>query len=279
MQSAYERLQGLGVVSSSTRFSEFKELLSEYKTAIDSPDELVAAEKIYARLNNIASKIGTEKYNLQTADELLQKVYVGTDDFFKTSLYFKELETLRKAYPVAPLNELEEEAAAIVTKTMPVYEEVFKGIKSFRNNPFFSTFVSFPAEMYRTTIHKFTRATTELASGNPVLMKRGAERVAGLAVTLGGVSVAERTTSKFLGWSEEQLAAYKDLNAVGWGEQSYVFSTDDEGKPIAHNISYTDPHQNVKAPILRIASSLREGEITKEEADEKLLKVLLHTNL
>ncbi len=277
MQSAYERLQGLGVVSSSTRFSEFKELLSEYKTAIDSPDELVAAEKIYARLNNIASKIGTEKYNLQTADELLQKVYVGTDDFFKTSLYFKELETLRKAYPVAPLNELEEEAAAIVTKTMPVYEEVFKGIKSFRNNPFFSTFVSFPAEMYRTTIHKFTRATTELASGNPVLMKRGAERVAGLAVTLGGVSVAERTTSKFLGWSEEQLAAYKDLNAVGWGEQSYVFSTDDEGKPIAHNISYTDPHQNVKAPILRIASSLREGEITKEEADEKLLKVLLDT--
>ena len=43
-----------------------------------------------------------------------------------------------------------------------------------------------------------------------MLMKRGAERVAGLAVTLGGVSVAERTTSKFLGWSEEQLAAYKD---------------------------------------------------------------------
>ena len=260
MQGAYERLQGLGVVSSSTRFSEFKELLNEYKTAIDSPDELVAAEKIYGRLSRIASKIGTEKYNLQTADELLQKVYVGTDDFFKTSLYFKELETLRQAYPAAPLNELEEEAASIVTKTMPVYEEVFKGIKSFRNNPFFSTFVSFPAEMYRTTIHKFTRATAELASGNSVLMKRGAERVAGLAVTLGGVSAAERTTSKFLGWSEEQLAAYKDLNAVGWGEQSYVFSTDDEGKPIAHNISYTDPHQNVKAPILRIATSLREGE-------------------
>ena len=128
--------------------------------------------------------------------KLLQKIYVGTDDFFKTSLYLKELETYKKAFPSAPQRELEEMAANIVTKTMPVYEEVFKGIKSFRSNPFFSSFVSFPAEMYRTTIHKFTRATAEIASGNSVLVKRGLERTGGLAVTLGGAVLAEKTTSQ-----------------------------------------------------------------------------------
>ena len=44
-----------------------------------------------------------------------------------------------------------------------------------------------------------------------------------------------------------------------------------------HNISYTDPNQNIKAPILRITSSLREGEITEEEANDKYLKVLTDT--
>ena len=156
-QKAYENLQGLGVVSSSTRYSEFKELLNEYKTLMnDNADELVTAEKFYSRASQIASKIGTKKYNLKTADDLLQKIYVGTDDFFKTSLYLKELETYKKAFPSTPQRELEEIAAEIVTKSMPVYEEVFKGIKSLRSNPFFSSFVSFPAEMYRTTIHKFT---------------------------------------------------------------------------------------------------------------------------
>jgi hypothetical protein len=96
-QKAYENLQGLGVVSSSTRFSEFKELLNEYKTLMNNnADELVTAEKFYSRASQIASKIGTKKYNLKTADELLQKIYVGTDDFFKTSLYLKELETYKK---------------------------------------------------------------------------------------------------------------------------------------------------------------------------------------
>tara|TARA_B100000214_G_scaffold359612_1_gene321234 strand:- start:409 stop:5949 length:5541 start_codon:yes stop_codon:yes gene_type:complete len=277
-QKNYEELQGLGVVSSSTRFSEFKELLNEYKAIVsENPDELVAAEKFYNRSSQIASKIGTKKYNLKTADDLLQKVYVGTDDFFKTSLYFKELETLKKAFPLVNELELKKEAATIVTKTMPVYEEVFKGIKGFRNNPFFSSFVSFPAEMYRTTIHKFTRATSEIASGNPTLVKRGLERSAGLGVTLGGAVAVEKATSALVGWSEEKLQAFRTLESSDFGEQSYIFSLDKDGKTIAHNISYTDPNQNIKAPILRITSSLREGEITEEEANDKYLKVLTDT--
>ncbi len=277
-QKNYEELQGLGVVSSSTRFSEFKELINEYKTLVsENPDELVAAEKFYNRSSQIASKIGTKNYNLKTADDFLQKVYVGTDDFFKTSLYFKELETLEKAFPLVNKLELQREAATIVTKTMPVYEEVFKGIKGFRNNPFFSSFVSFPAEMYRTTIHKFTRATSEIASGNPTLIKRGLERSAGLGITLGGAVAIEKATSALVGWSEEKLQAFRTLESSDFGEQSYIFSSDKDGKTIAHNISYTDPNQNIKAPILRITSSLREGEITEEEANDKYLKVLTDT--
>ena len=277
-QKNYEELQELGVVSSSTRFSEFKELLNEYKAIVsENPDELVAAEKFYNRSSQIASKIGTKNYNLKTADDFLQKIYVGTDDFFKTSLYFKELETLKKAFPLVNELELKKEAATIVTKTMPVYEEVFKGIRGFRNNPFFSSFVSFPAEMYRTTIHKFTRATSEIASGNPTLVKRGLERSAGLGVTLGGAVAVEKATSALVGWSEEKLQAFRTLESSDFGEQSYVFSLDKDGKTIAHNISYTDPNQNIKAPILRITSSLREGEITEEEANDKYLKVLTDT--
>ena len=56
-QKNYEELQGLGVVSSSTRFSEFKELINEYKTLVsENPDELVAAEKFYSRSSQIASR-------------------------------------------------------------------------------------------------------------------------------------------------------------------------------------------------------------------------------
>ena len=277
----HNKLLDLGILDTNTRISEFREILNEYRTIAEAGENAsLSAERMVNFLNNKGlKKIGTEKYNvgnaLQNVDQALQSFYVGTDDFYKTFLFLREREVLKKAFPNLSDQGLDTETAKIVRDIYPNYNRVPKGIKSLRNIPIFGAFVSFPAEIVRTTVNTFDRAANEIASGNPTLMARGAQRLASVsAIGLGGSYATEKATSASIGWTEDQLKAFKELYGVDYGPQSYAFTKDKDGNIYSHNLTYTDPRNNIVAPIRAAFQEFEKGKITKEAYDNKVIDIV-----
>ena len=75
---------------------------------------------------------------------------------------------------------LDEEAADIVRNTIPNYNLVPTAVKTIRKLPT-GNFVSFPAEILRTSTNILLRSIDEMLSDNPEISKIGLRRFAGFA--------------------------------------------------------------------------------------------------
>jgi hypothetical protein len=199
----YERLQGLGVVNTSVRAGEARALLD------------IAAEsnpaKFAARLGGYAKKYSgvntAHKYFVKRPED----IYMATDDFFKMNAFVTELETLKIAKPKASLDALEKEAAELIKQTFPNYDRVFKGVKALRELPV-GNFVSFPAEILRTSFNIARQGFKEITSGNKALMARGTKRLTGFAtMNLGYYAIGSAGWST-LGFSKQENEALNTLN-------------------------------------------------------------------
>ena len=68
---------------------------------------------------------------------------------------------------------IEQYAATLIRETYPTYSKVPKLIQTIRKIPFIGNFVSFPAEILRTTFATSAYAGRHIASDNPVLRELG----------------------------------------------------------------------------------------------------------
>ena len=277
----HNQLLDLGLLDTNTRVSEFKELLTEYRRIADEGENApFAAEQFSNWVNNrILKKLGSEKYNVGNAvenvDQLLQDVYIGTDDFYKGLMFLKEKEILKKAYPDLTEQNLALEAAKKVKDLYPNYNRVPKGVKSLRNIPLFGAFVSFPSEIIRTTVKTFDIAANEVASGNPTLVKKGLQRIASMSVIgVAGAYTTEKATSAAVGWTEDQLNAFKEMYSVEYGPQSYAFTRDEDGNVISHNLTFTDPKTTIVAPMRAAFAQFEQNKITREEYNEQIINAV-----
>ena len=261
----------LGVINTSPRLREFKELLSEYNDIMGSAKTSATGAESFLNFmrNKVVRKLGTKDYNLETLDDYMQKVYMGTDDFFKISLFEKEKAVLKKAYPDLSEEGLAKEAAEIVKNTMPNYDRVTPGIKSLRNVPVLGAFVSFSEEVVRTGAQTILQANKEILSGNSELMKRGALRLSSFALVAGsGTKATEYASGKAMGWTEEQIQAVKTFYDRGYGAQSYLFIKGENNQVDKLNLTMTDPWTILAQPFAEATQARLNGELTKEEESE-----------
>ena len=93
------------------------------------------------------------------------------------------------------------ELLQLIKDTFPNYDKVFKGVKALREMPV-GNFVAFPAEIARTSAHIVAQGVKEATSGNPVLMKRGLQRLAGFTTLNAGWFVAGQAGYRAFGFSE-----------------------------------------------------------------------------
>ena len=199
----YERLQGLGIINTSVRAGEARALLN------------IAAEtnpaKFASRLGNHAKKYSgvntAHKYFVKRPED----IYMATDDFFKMNAFVNELEVLKRARPKANILDLEKEAAEIIKQTFPNYDRVFKGVKALRELPV-GNFVSFPAEILRTSFNIGRQGFKEITSGNKALMARGTKRLTGFATANLGYYAAGSAGWSTLGFSKQEVNALNTLN-------------------------------------------------------------------
>ena len=230
------------------------------------------AAKVYAGGDNLWKWYGHEYVKSQ-----LRGIYNKTEDIAK---WYDEI-VGRKFDPkntftgkLKSFDESVDEAAAwYIRNTYPTYSKVPEFIQGIRKLPF-GNFVSFPAEMLRTTYNIVELGAKEASSNNPKLRQMGLRRLLGAYVTLVGTGEAVSKTAQALtGVTMEEIEAYKRSLSAPWEKRAQLIPInkwkDGVGKAI--NFSYFSPYEVVTKPIEAMFKEWQEGTIKGQDVGTKLL--------
>ena len=213
-QELYRKLARLGVVNTNVRLGDMASLLKDvdFGTVIAADRALSGMFKPLSKLKNWT-----------------QDMYTAEDDFWKISTFLAERGRLAKAYERAGVKlgknadevskALDEEAADIVRNNVPNYDYVSQFVKDFRRYPI-GNFVSFPAEILRTSSNILQRALHEIKT--PALRAIGWQRLLGMGFTMAAVPAGAVSLGQWLyNVSEDELQAIKRY-VPSWSANSTI---------------------------------------------------------
>ncbi len=176
-----------------------------------------------------------------------QRFYQYGDDFWKIIGFENEKNMLMKH---AGMNEAEakKEAAERIRNTYPTYSLVGKGIQSLRRFPLVGSFVSFPAEIIRTTFNMLNYVKKDMA--NPKMRPLAIKRAMGMAFAAGFTYALQALTKAHFDIDDDDEEAIR-LQAAPWQKNSNLVFTgrDEQGKLRYVDISFLDPYNYWKRPI------------------------------
>ncbi len=241
-QAFYRFLLDEGVVNSSSTFQDVQGLLKDIAKGGDF------VERAFGKLGKRMNKV------FRGAQDL----YVAEDDFYKIYNYLAEFDNLKNAYKgTRPDIELAKQAASIVRNTVPNYAYVSDFIKGLRRSPL-GNFVSFPAEIVRTTFNITEQGLKELA--DPALRSIGARRLIGLGTTLAIIppTVVEAFRGMY-GITRDELAAMRRF-LPEWSRESTILpNKDKEGNLYYTDFSHGFAYDTVVNPIQSVIANVEAG--------------------
>lgn len=172
------RLIELRVVSESAY--EFRDLTREFsKEALGWMNRATRGRKFLSSAVETARKL----------DKFAGVAHQGADDFWKVLSFEGELGRVKAWEPNLTQEQAEEKAAWKIRHTMPTYTEAFYFIKRLRQQPFVAPFITFTAEIYRTTFGTIKVGLNEIAegraNGNRTQMIAGLARISNLVAAIG----------------------------------------------------------------------------------------------
>ncbi len=226
----------LGVVQDSSAGGELRNYLEDIRKGND----------FFQRLNEKR----LNKFKNATL-ETTKNLYQFEDDMFKIFAFENEKARYAKAFPKMPLEELNRTAAQIVRDTYPTYSLVPKIVKAFRANPITGSFVSFPAEVIRTTINTIALMKTELA--NPATRSIGATRMAGIMGAMVVPTAMSYATMAFLGLDGDDDWALRRFMAPWQKDSEFLYLSHDGSKMKLIDLGYSDPHNYIKKAFYSMA--------------------------
>ena len=260
LDSLYEKYLGLGVINTNVKVNEFRKLMKAGTELDGSAEDFFGSLKGYGTAGEKASDLY----------QWAEKRYVATDDFFKINAFEKELDVLKKAFPDEPIEVLERKAAQIIQDTMPNYDKVPNGIKAFRYLPI-GSFVSFPAEIIRTSGHIVLQSVKEMNSGNRVLAARGRARFAGFTASMGGFEGIATTASYLSGITNEEEQAIQNVSHTPWSKATRIPFRSPDGDIFVADTQFIDSYSVLKEPIKQAYHEIATGQIKGEEVEKIIL--------
>ena len=264
IQDLYQTYQRLGVINTSVRVNDFRQLL---EVGFESGLAKAATRTIEKADNYMAGRA------VKKIAEKAENIYMGVDDFFKINGYEKELATLQKAFPNESLEVLQEEAANIIKNTFPNYDRVPPGIKAIKELPL-GSFVSFPAEIMRTSAHIVRQASKEITSGNDVLRTRGLKRLGGYMGSIVGWEALSSWSAGAVGLTEDQAEQARIIIETPWSKHSNV-AWNKIGEDLYYaDTQFLDSYSTMKEPISAAYNEIKTGQLQGEELDTYLLNAL-----
>jgi hypothetical protein len=237
----YRYLQELGVVHTSVRSGELRAAIRDASKR--NPDEYLddAIKKSANRIMRGAHAVGRG----------LGTLYQIGDDIWKIYAFENEKARYRRALPQLSESQLDLKAARVVSNTFPNWSKVPEGVQKLRRFPLTGPFVSFPAEVFRVGWHSLKLIDTELK--DPQLRGIGAQRLAGLTLAIGGTAAASAASRFLSGVSKDDDDDLREFVAP-WNENSEIihFGRTEDGKFRWIDLSYTDPYQYLKKPVMAL---------------------------
>ena len=224
--------------------------LKELGVVYDSPYAGEMARYIQdARLEELLEgKSGKALHLLRKMNQTAQGFYSFGDDFWKIIGFENEKAALVKAG--IPAGQAETMAAERIRNTYPTYSMVGRGVKWLSRFPLIGTFVSFPAEIVRTTANMLQLTAADLKSDNPGIRAIGRKRAAGMALVSAGFYALSAITRAMFGVGDDEEEALRDL-APPWQKNSTFLYTgrDVNGQLRYFDMSFLDPYGYWKRPI------------------------------
>ena len=273
----------LGVLDENIVASELKAVLEDLKkdvvinsnrliNSVTNSKWLKTPTRIYAGGDNLWKWYGHEYVKSQ-----LKGIFKNTDElrtWFKeiAGREFDEINRItgvKKEYQDA----IEEAAAWYITNTYPTYSKVPPAIQALRKIPL-GNFISFPAEMIRTTFNILNVAGKEIASKNPAIRQMGYRRAMGAYTVLGGMGSGIGAIAYNLsGISQEDMDDYKRDYGASWEKNSeiYPITKPEKGKFNFINFSYFSPYDVITAPAKSLMNMFKDRSLKPEEIQNSLL--------
>ena len=226
-QIAYLRnLKKLGVVYDNPFPGEMIDLLKDAQV-----DRMLADNKAFS---------GAKK-----AIGYAQKYYQFGDDFWKIMGFENEKALLMKHYNM-PESAAEIEAAERIRNTYPTYSMTGRFIQHLRRFPLAGTFVSFPAEIIRTSYHILRYLKKDMAEA-PAM---GYRKAVGLSIASGAVYAIQAITMALMGVDDDEEEAFRLISAP-WQQNANLVAVgrDEKGQMQFLDTSFLDPYAYWKRPI------------------------------
>ena len=253
----YRKLLRLGVVNSNVRLGDLSKLLEDVRFG-----ETISQEKALRGIFKPLSKI----------KNFAQDAYTAEDDFWKITSWAGERKRLQTAYNKFGIkrtaDQLDEEAASIVRNNIPNYDYVSEFVKGLRKLPI-GNFVSFPAEIMRTSANIVRRAikeinyTVTLPDGREVkpLKGIGYKRLAGMATTTAAVPFAVTEMAKAVyDVTEDEMKALRRYVA-DWSKNSTLIPIrGKDGKLKYTDFSHINAYDTLAKPFQSVLVAVQQGE-------------------
>ena len=270
----YQKLLKLGVVNTNVRLGDLQRLLTDVKFG-EGTSNMTALRGLTKKLSKL--KKGAED------------LYTAEDDFWKITSWAVERNRYDKAFRKAGITDfdayaktrgfdkyddfLDETAADIVRNNIPNYDYVNEFVKGLRKLPI-GNFVSFPAEIMRTSANILSRGFREiteeitLPDGRKVkpFSGIGYQRLIGFGATTVAVPAAVTETFKMAyNVSEDEMDALRRF-VPDWSKNSTLVPIrDDETGNLKYvDFSHANAYDTMIRPFTTILNNVRDG--AKDEA-------------
>lgn len=183
--------------------------------------------------------------NIKQTLDFAQKFYQYGDDFWKIMGFENEKALLIKHKGMSEVD-AEIEAAERIRNTYPTYSMTGRFVQRLRRFPLAGTFVSFPAEIIRTSYHIMRYLKADIKD-TPALGRR---KVAGFIIASGAIHAMQYIAKILMGMSDDEEEAFRDL-AAPWQRNSNIIPLgyDKDGKVRLIDMSFLDPYNYWKRPI------------------------------
>jgi len=268
----YQKLLRLGVVNSQVQVGDLVKLMEDVKFG-----------ETFNSYNGLQKMLEGPRKFMKAS----QEYYTAEDDFWKIGSWTAEMNRLEKSFANKGLSRgnwfknaagqdvqltqeyFEKEAANIVKNNIPNYSYVSDFVKGLRKLPL-GNFVSFPAEIMRTSTNIVRRGldeiafTATLADGTVVnpLANIGYKRLAGMAATTLVVPYAAAEGAKALyNVTEDEMGALRRF-VPDWSKNSTLIPIRDEktGELKYIDFSHMNAYDTITRPLQTVLNAVGQGE-------------------
>ena len=268
----YQKLLRLGVVNSQVQVGDLVKLMEDVKFG-----------ETFNSYNGLSKMLERPRKFMKAS----QEYYTAEDDFWKIGSWTAEMSRLEKSFADKGLTRgmgfvdkagnnvrltqeyFEKEAANIVKNNIPNYSYVSDFVKGLRRLPV-GNFVSFPAEIMRTSTNIVKRAldeisfTAKLADGSEIkpLANIGYKRLAGMAGTTLVVPYAAVEGAKALyNVTDDEMDAMRRF-VPDWSKNSTLIPIRDKetGKLKYVDFSHMNAYDTITRPLQTVLNRVGQGE-------------------